>query len=257
MKNVPSSAAAQAADLTEVELAALMDSGNIGKRPNFVALAGLIGLNAVKLESIAKGWKPTEKDLSAWRELRSFTSSGEGLTVNCYLVWDSVTRDAALFDTGLDPKLILDCLAKNQLQLQHIFITHSHWDHVEALPQIRKAFPKALLHSGSKNAPANQRNKGNEIVHLGDLCVTHRETPGHAEDGVTYIISNWRENAADVAMVGDAIFAGSIGRGNDSWDLARQKVREQILILPPETLLCPGHGPLTTVAEERKHNPFF
>jgi len=57
--------------------------------------------------------------------------------------------------------------------------------------------------------------------------------------------------------VGDAIFAGSIRRGNQSWDLAKQKVREQILTLPPETLICPGHGPLTTVAEEKAHNPFF
>ena len=109
----------------------------------------------------------------------------------------------------------------------------------------------------SQSAPVDQRNKPNEIVHLGGLRVTHRETPGHAEDGVTYIIGNWQEDAPHVAVVGDALFAGSIGRGNQSWDLARQKVREQILSLPPETLICPGHGPLTTVAEEKAHNPFF
>ena len=54
-----------------------------------------------------------------------------------------------------------------------------------------------------------------------------------------------------------ALFAGSMGNGNGAWDLARQTVREQILTLPAETLLCPGHGPLTTVAEEKAHNPFF
>jgi len=48
-----------------------------------------------------------------------------------------------------------------------------------------------------------------------------------------------------------------MGTGNQSWELARQKVREQILSLPPDTLICPGHGPLTTVAEEKAHNPFF
>jgi glyoxylase-like metal-dependent hydrolase (beta-lactamase superfamily II) len=58
-------------------------------------------------------------------------------------------------------------------------------------------------------------------------------------------------------MVGDAIFAGSMGSGKQSWELARQKVREQILSLPEDTLLCPGHGPLTTVTEEKEHNPFF
>jgi glyoxylase-like metal-dependent hydrolase (beta-lactamase superfamily II) len=57
--------------------------------------------------------------------------------------------------------------------------------------------------------------------------------------------------------VGDAIFAGSIRRGNQSWNWAKQKVREQIFTLPPETLICPGHGPLTMVAEEKANNPFF
>lgn len=257
MTEVSAPAAAKAAGLTEAELTVLEESSKVAKAVDLMSLANLIGLNADKLEGIAKGWVPKDKDLSVWRELRVFTTAGEGLSVNCYLVWDEVTRDAALFDTGLDPKPILDCIASDQLQLRHIFITHSHWDHVEALPRIREAFPKARVHTGSKNAPVDQRNKPNEIVHLGGLRVTHRETPGHAEDGVTYLIGNWQEDAPHVAIVGDAIFAGSIGRGNQSWELARQKVLGQILTLPPATLICPGHGPLTTVAEEKAHNPFF
>jgi len=257
MSNVSSAAAAVAAGVSETELSALEESGKAATKINFSNLALLIGLNPAKLESIANGWMPAQKDLSVWREIRVFSSSGEGLTVNCYLVWDEVTRDAALFDTGLDAKPILDVIAAEQLQLRHIFITHSHWDHVEALPKIREAWSKARLHSGSRTAPVDQRNKSSEIVHLGGLRVTHRETPGHAEDGVTYMVGNWQEDAPLIAMVGDAIFAGSIGRGNQSWDLARQKVREQILSLPPQTLLCPGHGPLTTVVEEKEHNPFF
>jgi glyoxylase-like metal-dependent hydrolase (beta-lactamase superfamily II) len=257
MSNVSTSAAAGAAGISETELSALEESGKTTAKINFSKLAPLIGLNPQKLEVIANDWLPAKKDLSIWREIRVFTTSGEGLTVNCYLVWDEVTRDAALFDTGLDAKPILDTIAAEQLQLRHIFITHSHWDHVEALPKIREAWPKARLHSGSKNAPVDQRNKTAEIVHLGGLRVTHRETPGHAEDGVTYMVGNWQEDAPLIAIVGDAIFAGSIGRGNQSWDLARQKVREQILSLPPETLICPGHGSLTTVAEEKEHNPFF
>lgn len=257
MSNVAASAAARSAGLTEAELAALEETGTITKTPNLAALAAVTGLNAAKLADIAKGWQPAGKDLSVWRELRVFTSSGEGLTVNCYLVWDEVTRDAALFDTGLDAQPVLDCLAAGHLHLRHVFITHSHWDHVEALPKIREAWPKVRLHSSSKSTPVDQRNKPGEIIPLGGLRVTYRETPGHAEDGVTYLVGNWQEDAPHVAVVGDAIFAGSIGRGNQSWELARQKVREQILTLPAETLLCPGHGPLTTVAEEQAHNPFF
>lgn len=257
MSNVPSGAAARAAGLSEPELAALEDSGQIGKRPDFVALAELLGLNPAKLEGIANGWLPAEKDLGLWRELRGFTTAGDGMTVNCYLVWDEVTREAALFDTGFDAKPALDCIAENQLQLRHIFITHSHYDHVEALPKIREAFPKARVRSGSKAAPVDQRNKPNEIIHLGGLRVTHRETPGHADDGVTYIVGNWQEDAPHVAIAGDTIFAGSMGNGNGQWELARQKIRDQVLSLPAETLICPGHGPLTTVAEEKEHNPFF
>ena len=257
MSNVPAGAAAKAAGLSETELTALEESGKFSRKPNIAALAALIGLHAGKLEGIANGWLPTEKDLSTWRELRVFTTAGDGMTVNCYLVWDEVTHDAALFDTGFDAKPILDTIAAEGLVLRHVFITHSHYDHVEALPKIREAFPKVRLHSSSKNAPVDQRNRSNDFIMLGSLRITNRDTPGHAEDGVTYIVGNWPEDASHVAIVGDAIFAGSIGRGNQSWDLARQKVREQILSLPAETLICPGHGPLTTVAEEKEHNPFF
>ena len=257
MSQVSAAAAARAAGLTEAELGALEESGQAPKRPNLAALAGLIGLHRDKLEAIAGGWLPAVKDLSVWRELRWITTDTGGMAVNCYLVWDEVAREAALFDTGWDARPVTDLLAENQLQLRHIFITHGHEDHVAALEELRGKFPRARLHSGSKSAPVDQRNRPNDFIHRGSLRLTHRDTPGHAEDGTTYIIGTWPEDAPHVAIVGDALFAGSIGRGNPSWDVARQKVREQILTLPPETLLCPGHGPLTTVAEEKAHNPFF
>jgi glyoxylase-like metal-dependent hydrolase (beta-lactamase superfamily II) len=257
MNNVSTSTAANAAGISESELSALEETGKFSGKINFSALGKILGLNPQKLETIANGWLPSPKDLSAWHEVRAFTTSGDDFAVNCYLVWDEVTRDAALFDTGLDAKPILDCIKENKLQLRHIFITHSHWDHVEALPKIREAWPKVRIHSSFKNAPVDQRNKNAEIVHLGGLRVTHRETPGHAEDGVTYMVGNWQEDAPLIAIVGDTIFAGSMGNGNGAWDLAKQKVREQILSLPAETLICPGHGPLTTVTEEKEHNPFF
>jgi glyoxylase-like metal-dependent hydrolase (beta-lactamase superfamily II) len=258
MSGIGAAAAATAAGITEGELVLLEETGQLaGRKLNLAALGKLVGLDPQKLEGIAGGWLPWPPDLSLWRELRVFTTAGEGLTVNCYLLWDEVTREAALFDTGLDAQPVLECLAVNNLTLRHVFITHSHWDHVEALPQIRAVWPKARLRSGSQSAPVEQRNKASEIVQLGGLRVTHRGTPGHAEDGVTYLVGNWQDDAPHVALVGDAIFAGSMGRGNPSYELARQKVREQILTLPPDTLICPGHGPFTTVAQEREHNPFF
>jgi len=257
MSRTPAAAAARAAGLTEAELARLEESGEVQGKSNWGALAELVGLHPGKLEAIANGWLPAEKDLSAWRELRCVTTTAGGMAVNCYLVWDEVTREAALFDTGWEARSVAELVAGNQLQLCHIFVTHAHEDHVAALGELRRQFPKVRVHSGSKSAPLDQRNRANDCIHLGNLRITHRDTPGHAEDGTTYIVGMWPEDAPHAAMVGDALFAGSIGRGNQSWDLARQQVREQILSLPPETVLCPGHGPLTTVFEEKGHNPFF
>ena len=257
MSNISSTAAAKAAGLTEEELASLEDSGSTAKKPDYDELAELIGLNPGKLKSIAQGWVPSEKNLGTWPVLRPFSTSGDGITVNSYLIWDEVAREAALFDTGWDATPALKVIEENKLQLKHLFITHSHPDHIAGVSTVREKFPKVRVHSSSRNAPVDQRNRPNDFIHLGSLRITHRDTPGHAEDGVTYVVGTWPEDAPHVAIVGDAIFAASMGRGNQSWDVARQKVREQILSLPPETLICPGHGPLTTVAEEKEHNPFF
>ena len=257
MSNTSVAVAAGAGGLTEAELSELEASGTFSRRPNFTALASAIGLNAGKLETIANGWLPQKPDLARWRELHVFTTAGDGMTVNCYLVWDAATRDAALFDTGFDAQPVQETIAAHKLQLRHVFITHSHPDHIAALGAIRAAFPTAKVHSSSKNAPVEQRNQTGEIVLLNRLQIAHRATPGHAEDGVTYMVSHWPDNAPLVAIVGDAIFAGSMGGGNNAWDLARSKVREEILALPAETLICAGHGPLTTVGEELANNPFY
>jgi len=250
-------AAARAARLTEADYTALENSGSSSANIDYEALARMIGLAPGKLAGIAQGWQPVVPFLSQWQELRMFTSAGDDLTVNCFLAWDPTTRAAALFDTGFDAKVILKLVASEQLRLEYIFVTHSHPDHVACLGQVRAAHPNAQIRSSSLHAPADQRNQPGATASIGALRVSCRATPGHADDGVTYVMSGWPNGVGEVAIVGDAIFAGSMGRGNDSWDLARQKVRDEILTLPASTLICPGHGPLTTVAEERAHNPFF
>ena len=255
--NVSAEDAAAAAGLTVNELSALEDTGKSARRPNFRSLAAKVGLHGGKLEGIANGWLPQNRDLGLWRELRTITTAGTGFKVNCYLVWDEVTREAALFDTGFDAQPIFDLIEQDKLQLKHLFITHTHADHIAALEPIRSRLPKVKLHSSAKTAPVDQRNRANDFIHLGSLRITNRDTPGHAEDGVTYVVGNWPEDAPSVAVVGDAIFAGSMGGAKQLADLAKQKIRDQIFSLPPETLICPGHGPVTTVGEEKAHNPFF
>lgn len=254
--NISKEAAASAAGLTLSQLEELEENGPGSLKVNYAKLAPLLGLSAAKLERIAQGWLPKEPDLGTWRELRQITTT-QRLSVNCYLVWDEVTREAALFDTGWDANPIFGLVDENQLQLKHLFITHTHEDHIAALAPIRERFPKIRLHSGSKNAPPDQRNRANDFIHLGSLRITNRETPGHAEDGVTYIVGNFPEDGPNVAIVGDCVFAGSIGRGFVSTDLLKQKIREQIFTLPGDTLICPGHGPFTTVRQEIENNPFF
>ncbi len=253
---VSKEAAAAAAGLSAAQLDELEENGKISGKPDLARLASQIALDGAKLERIARGWLPKETDPGMWRELRQITTM-QRLSVNCYLVWDEVTREAALFDTGWDADPIIKLVEENQLQLKHFFLTHSHEDHIAALAPVRERFPKVRLHSNSKNAPPDQRNRANDFIHLGSLRITNRDTPGHAEDGVTYIVGNFPEDAPNAAIVGDCIFAGSIGRGFVSTDLLKQKIREQIFSLPPGTLICPGHGPLTTVKEEMENNPFF
>ena len=141
--------------------------------------------------------------------------------------------------------------------MRHLFITHMHGDHVAAMGQIRKRWPEIQIYSNNEGAPKKTRVQTGKTVGVGCMGVTVRLTPGHAIDGVTYVVDGWRGGVPAVAVVGDAIFSGSMGKDFSTPELARSKVREEILTLPGETLICPGHGPLTTVSEELAHNPFF
>lgn len=254
--NVPKETVAKAGGLSTAELEQLEDSGSIGNMPDLGAMAPLIGLDGPKLNRIAAGWLPGNIDTTLWREVRQITTT-QRMSVNCYLVWDEVSREAALFDTGWDAEPIIKMVEENQLELKHLFITHTHEDHIAAITPLRARFPKVRLHSNAKSAPPEQRIRFNDFIHLGNLRITNRETPGHAEDGVTYVVGNFPEDAPNAAIVGDCIFAGSIGRGFVSTDLLKLKIREQIFSLPDGTLICPGHGPFSTVDLEKANNPFF
>jgi len=250
-------AAARAADLSPALLEQLERTGQCDSLINIPKLAPVIGLHAEKLARIATGWLPAPRDLTLWRELRVISTSREGLAVNSFLAWDEVSREGALFDTGWDAAPILELIDRESVILRHLFLTHTHDDHMAAMGTLRERFPQLRIHTNSKTAPPQHRNRANDCISLGSLRITNRDTPGHADDAVTYLIGNWPEDAPHVAVVGDTLFAGSIATPHQSADVLKQKIRDQILSLPADTLVCPGHGPLTTVTEERSHNPFF
>jgi hydroxyacylglutathione hydrolase len=248
MTDVTLETAAHAAGLPAERYAEIENSGRLPGPVQLAPLARMIELDPAKLQALADGWLPQPRDLGHWRRLHQVVTEHDDATVNSYLIWDEATRAAALFDTGWNAHEVRRLAAEHGLQVETLFITHSHTDHVAALAELKRNFPHLAVRRAAS---------GSEPVKVGSLTVTPRPTPGHASDGLTWVVTGWPGEAPTVAIVGDAIFAGSIGRGFQSWLLARAGVREQIFSLPPETLLCPGHGPVTTVAEELAHNPFF
>lgn len=249
--------AAALAGLTPEAYAAVEDTGKLPAEMRLPELCRQLTLHPDKFARLAQGWLPADVGADRWNGFRMITTAGDGMTVNAFLVWDPVTRDAALFDTGFDATPVFAVADEFGLRLRHLFITHSHGDHVAAIGPVRQRFPEIELHSGSKHAPAAQRLMAGATFNVGGLRIEFRETPGHAEDGLTYLVTGWPAGAPGVAVVGDAIFAGSMGGARDLLPLARAKVLEHILSLPGPTLICPGHGPLTTVAQEQAHNPWF
>jgi hydroxyacylglutathione hydrolase len=241
-------AAAQAVGLPPGSYAEIESSGRIPSSLELAPLARLIQLDACKFQAIVDGWLPQPRDLARWPHLHQIVTEDEGATVNSYLIWDEATRIAALFDTGWNTTELRRLVAAHTLRLKTLFITHAHTDHVAALDEIVRHFPGVRV---------RRQLADGEGAGIGNLHIRVRPTPGHAAEGLTWVIEGWPGGAPAVAVVGDAIFAGSIGRGFQSWRLAVESVREQIFTLPPDTLLCPGHGPVTTVAEELAHNPFF
>ncbi|MGZ4964183.1 MAG: MBL fold metallo-hydrolase, partial [Limisphaerales bacterium] len=93
-----------------------------------------------------------------------------------------------------------------------------------------------------------------KTFHVGNLKIETRQTSGHARGGITFVVSGLGRR---VAIVGDALFACSMGGGAISYEEALRTNRKEIFSLPDDTIVCPGHGPMTTVGEQKKHNPFY
>lgn len=217
------------------------------------ALAAELVLDGPKLNrSARKEWSPAPVELIG---LKQISSTYGDMIVNAYVVWNEVSREAWIFDTGTDAGPILDFLGERQLRVASIFLTHTHRDHITCLDELNEQ-------AGSKSIYVHELELFDGCIPIQEsfdhsidsLSLVAKHTHGHSVGGMTYIISGL---AKPVAVVGDAIFAGSMGGGMVSYEDALQTNREKIMSLPDETILCPGHGPLTTVAGEKANNPFF
>lgn len=186
--------------------------------------------------------------------LACFNTPFEDMTVNSYLVWDPHTKQAVAFDSGADAGVMVETIRARSLKVELILLTHTHGDHIIDLTVLKKATgARAWVGEKEEFDEAEPFAPGKTFT-VGSLTINTRQTSGHARGGITYVVNGL---ARRLAIVGDAMFAGSMGGGMVSYDEALRTNRDNILTLPDDTVLCPGHGPLTTVGEEKLHNPFF
>ncbi len=202
---------------------------------------------------------------------------GQWMT-NCYVVHagEGTGDECWIIDAGFEPGPMLSYIEEAGLNPSRIVLTHAHLDHMAGVADIRSRYPEIeiCLHESEigfmtdpqlnlstmlpwpVTGPEPTRViRHGDILSLVGLSFTVRHTPGHSPGGITL----YQEDNS-VAFVGDALFAGSIGRYDfptSDGDLLFRSIREQLLTLPDETRVLPGHGPETTIGQEKKTNPFL
>ncbi len=192
------------------------------------------------------------------------------LATNSYLLYDEKSGDAALFDAPAEAEKILDFLKYKRLNLKYVFLTHAHFDHIMALTELKTSTDANIVIHRDEEQYLNNTSlnlsymplpevKADIIVADGDVIefcntiikVIH--TPGHTLGGVCYQFD-------ETLISGDILFYGSIGRYDfpmGDFDTEINSIKEKLLILPDDIRVYPGHGPSTTIGNERKENPFL
>jgi hydroxyacylglutathione hydrolase len=197
------------------------------------------------------------------------------LQCNCSVVGDETTRDAMVIDPGDDISDVLAVIQKNNLKVRQIVITHAHIDHVGGAMKLRQATGAPILLNQNDYAllkmldvqaawlgmtspgtvDIDRSIADADKIEAGPLVANVIHTPGHTEGSTCLYFP-----AENKLIAGDTLFAGSIGRTDlpgGSFEKIMRSLHEKVLAFPDETVVVPGHGPLTTIGEERESNPFL
>jgi hydroxyacylglutathione hydrolase len=194
---------------------------------------------------------------------------------NCYVVGSSSSKEGMIIDPGGDADTIMGTVQKAELSIAIIVITHAHMDHVGALREVQqKTNAQFAIHEAEKgfvfstpvrmltslgvspvkSPPRPDRLlKDGDMIDLGDLHFEVLYTPGHSSGGICL-------SGHGVVFSGDTLFKLGIGRTDFpgmSHERLMKSIREKLMVLPDETIVYPGHGPATTIGDERRGNPFL
>lgn len=194
------------------------------------------------------------------------------LMSNCYIVWDEYKKEGAIIDPGDDAKDILKAVQKLGIKIKYILVTHGHFDHVGGVALLRRELKvEFLAHEGDfffiqdgENAarrwgfdieqpPKPDRFiEDGEKIKIGGFELKVLHTPGHSPGGISFICDK-------MLFAGDTLFQNSIGRTDfrkGSFEELSNSIKNRLYTLPDDTIVYTGHGPITTIGNEKRYNAF-